>query len=157
MIGCSIGSQPIVGFNYGAKRYDRVLRTYYAVLRYVLIAGAAETLCFWLFPEAILHLFGSGTGNYEAFAIRYMHTFMLLVIISGIPPISMNIMSGIGKAKRGIMISMSKQLTLIVLLLILPRLMGIEGVLWSGPAADVTAAVCSLLVLRPEFRRMRAG
>lgn len=155
IIGCSIGGAPIIGFNYGAKKYDRVMQTYYLILRYALIVGAMETACFWLFPWQILRLFGSGQAGYAEFALRYMHVFMLLVILAGIPPISMNVMSAIGKAKRGVMISLSKQLVLIIFLLLLPRLWGIHGVLYAGPVADICAAIGSFLVLRPEFARMR--
>ena len=154
IIGFSIGGQPILGFNFGAKQYRRVTDAYFAILRYALIIGALETLCFWLFPKQILSIFGSGTGNYEGFALQYMHLFMLLVILAGIPPISMQVMTSIGKGIRGVMISMSKQLTLIVLLLILPVIFGINGVLYAGPVADLLAAVVSFLILRPEFRRM---
>ena len=154
IIGCGIGGQPILGFNYGAKKYRRVTQTCFATLRYALIVGALETLCFWLFPRQILQVFGSGAGGYEEFALRYMHEFMLLVVLAGIPPISMHVMTSTGKGKRGIMISLSKQLTLIALLLILPLFFGIDGVLYAGPSADIMAAVVSFLVLRPEFRRM---
>lgn len=154
IIGFSIGGQPILGFNFGAKQYRRVTDAYFAILRYALIIGALETLCFWLFPKQILSIFGSGTGNYEAFALRYMHVFMLLVILAGIPPISMQVMTSIGKGIRGVMISLSKQMTLIVLLLMLPTIFGINGVLYAGPVADLIAAVVSFLILRPEFRRM---
>ena len=155
IIGCSIGGQPILGFNYGAKKYGRVMETYFVTLRYALVIGAVETLCFWLFPMPILRLFGSGVSGYEAFALRYMHEFMLLLILAGIPPISMHVMTSIGKGKRGVLISLSKQITLIVLLLFLPLLFGINGVLYSGPAADIIATVVSFLILRPEFRKMR--
>ena len=84
-----------------------------------------------------------------------MHEFMLLLILAGIPPISMHVMTSIGKGKRGVLISLSKQITLIVLLLFLPLLFGINGVLYSGPAADIIATVVSFLILRPEFRKMR--
>ena len=154
IIGCGIGAQPILGFNYGAKQYRRVTQTYFLTLRYALAVGLAETLCFWLFPRQILRIFGSGVSGYEAFALRYMHVFMLLLILAGIPPISMHVMTSIGKGKRGILISLSKQLTLIALLLILPLFRGIEGVLYAGPAADLIAALVSFLVLRPEFQRM---
>ena len=154
IIGCGIGGQPILGFNYGARKYRRVTDTYFATLRYALIVGAIETLCFWLFPRPILHVFGSGAGGYEEFALRYMHVFMLLVILAGIPPISMHIMTSTGKGRRGILISLSKQLTLIILLLLLPLAFGINGVLYAGPVADIIAAAVSFLVLRPEFRRM---
>ncbi len=154
IIGCGIGGQPILGFNYGAKKYRRVTDTYFVTLRYALIVGFIETVCFWLFPHQILRLFGSGAGGYEAFALRYMHVFMLLVILSGIPPISMHVMTSIGKGNRGVLISLSKQITLIVLLLFLPVLFGIDGVLYAGPSADIIAAVVSFLVLKPEFQRM---
>ena len=154
IIGCGIGGQPILGFNYGSKKYRRVTATYFATLRYALIVGAIETVCFWVFPHQILQIFGSGAGGYEEFAILYMHVFMLLVILAGIPPISMHVMTSVGKAKRGIMISLSKQLTLIVLLLFLPLMFDIKGVLYAGPAADFLAAVVSFFVLRQEFRRM---
>ena len=155
IIGCGIGAQPILSFNYGAKKYRRVTDTYFATLRYALIVGALETLCFWLFPRQILRVFGSGAGGYEGFALLYMHRFMLLVILAGIPPISMHVSTSTGKGRRGIMISLSKQLTLILLLLLLPLLLGIDGVLYAGPAADIIAAAVSFLVLRPDFRRMR--
>ena len=154
IIGCGIGGQPILGFNYGAKKDRRVTDTYFVTLRYALVVGLIETVCFWLFPQQILHLFGSGAGGYEAFALRYMHVFMLLVILSGIPPISMHVMTSIGKGNRGVLISLAKQITLIVLLLFLPVLFGIDGVLYAGPAADIIAATVSFLVLRPEFQRM---
>ncbi|MBR1457154.1 MAG: MATE family efflux transporter [Oscillospiraceae bacterium] len=152
IIGCSIGGGPIMGFNYGARQYGRVKETYYRTLCYSLAVGAVETLCFRLFPGQILRLFGSGAGGYESFALRYMQVFMLLVILAGLPPISMNVMSSIKKPVKGVIISLSKQLALIVLLLALPRLFGVDGVLYAGPAADLLAAVCSILVVRREFR-----
>lgn len=114
MIGCSIGGSPIMGFNFGARQYDRVKETYKKVMTFALIVGALETACLWLFPDLILSVFGSGAGGYEAFAIRYMHIFMLLVVLTGLPPISMNTMSAIRKPKMGIAISMSKQIALIL-------------------------------------------
>ena len=84
-----------------------------------------------------------------------MHIFMLLVVIQGVPTASMHVMTAVGKAKRGILISLSKQVALIALLLVLPLAFGIDGVLYAGPAADVLAAATSFFVLRPEFRAMR--
>ena len=155
IIGCGTGASPIMSFNFGAKNYRRVLETYSLILRYALITGAVETVIFRLFPDQILYLFGSGALGYRAFALRYMHEFMLLVLIAGIPVVSMHVMTAMGKAKRGILISLSKQLALIVLMLVLPRFFGIDGVLYAGPAADILAAVASFLVLRPEFRTLR--
>jgi putative MATE family efflux protein len=155
IIGCSIGGAPIMGFNFGARQYDRVKETYFRVLRFALIVGAVETACFWLFPRQILSAFGSGAAGYQDFALRYMHIFMLLVILAGLPPISMNTMSSIKKPGKGILISLSKQLALIILLLLLPRFFGIDGVLYSGPAADLLAGICSIIVVNKEFRQLK--
>ena len=155
VIGCGTGASPIMSFNYGARRYRRVMKTYSLILRYALIVGVAETVIFWLFPDPILRLFGSGALGYRDFALRYMHIFMLLVVIQGVPTASMHVMTAVGKAKRGILISLSKQVALIALLLVLPLAFGIDGVLYAGPAADVLAAATSFFVLRPEFCAMR--
>ena len=154
MIGCSIGGAPIMGFSYGAGRYDRVKKTYALTVRFALIAGALETACFRLFPNQILGIFGSGAQGYGGFAVRYMHVFLLLAVLTGLPPVSMNAMSSVKKPKKGIVISLSKQLALIVFLLVLPRIFGIDGVLYAGPAADLSAAACSVFIIRKEFRRL---
>ena len=154
IIGCSIGGQPIMGFNFGAKNYERVKKTAYLIYCYAFVIGALETACFWLFPTQILRLFGDSTGGYGAFALRYMHEFMLLVILAGVLPVSMNAMVSIKKPKNGILISLSKQLVLISLLLILPRFFGIDGVLAAGPIADLMVAVAAFAVVRAAFRKL---
>ena len=154
IIGCSIGGQPIMGFNFGAGNYDRVKKTSLLVFRYAFFIGAVETACFWLFPHQILSLFGGGAGGYEEFALRYMHEFMLLVVLAGVLPVSMNTMVSIKQPRKGIIISLSKQLVLILLLLILPRFMGIDGVLISGPIADFLVAVAAFVVIRGAFRTL---
>ena len=91
---------------------------------------------------------------YGAFALRYMHEFMLLVILAGVLPVSMNAMVSIKKPRNGILISLSKQLVLISLLLILPRFFGIDGVLTAGPIADLMVAVAAFAVVRTAFRKL---
>lgn len=154
IVGCSIGGQPIMGFNFGAGKYDRVKETSLLMFRYAFFIGSVETFCFWLFPHQILSLFGGGAGGYESFALRYMHEFMLLVVLAGVLPVSMNTMVSIKQPKKGIIISLSKQLVLITLLLILPRFMGIDGVLCSGPIADFLVAVAAFVVIRRAFRAL---
>ena len=154
IIGCSIGGAPIMGFNYGARKYDRVKQTYFLILRYAFVLGALETACCWIFPRQILSLFGSSAGGYEAFAIRYMHEFMLLVVIAGVLPVSMNVMTAMKKPKKGVIISLSKQLVLIILLLIMPRFLGINGVLWTGPVADLMVTIVAFIVVRSEFKKI---
>ena len=140
-----------MGFNFGAGNFTRVKKTVSLIVRYALAIGAAETACFWLFPSQILRFFGSSASGYEDFALRYMHEFMLLVVLAGILPVSMNAMVSVKKPKKGVIISLSKQMMLILLLLIMPRFFGISGVLWAGPAADLTVAIAAFLVMRSEL------
>ena len=154
IIGCSIGGQPIMGFNYGARNYNRVKKTASLIYRYAFFIGALETAVFFLFPDRILTLFGGGSEGYRAFAFRYMHEFMALVILAGVLPVSMNVMVSIKKPLSGVLITLSKQLVLIFLLLFLPRFLGINGVLLAGPCADFLVAVAAFVLVRSAFRQL---
>ena len=156
IIGFSIGCEPIMGFNYGAKNYARVRETYRKTLLFVVVIGALEFLCFWLFPNQLLSIFGEGTTAYGAFALRYMHIFMFMVAINGVAPVTMNMLSSTGNAKRGTIISLTRQIFLFIpLLLILPLFLNLDGVLYAGPTADFLAMVIALLVVRPELKKMK--
>ena len=158
MIGFSIGCEPIMAFNYGARQYERVREAYRKTLLFVLLIGAVECLCFWVFPNQLLSLFGEGSEAYGAFAVRYMHIFMLLVAVNGVAPVTMNMLSSTGKTKRGTVISLTRQIFIFLpLLLLLPLLFQLDGVLWAGPIADGLAMLLSLLVVWPELRKMRQG
>ena len=156
IIGFSIGCEPIMGFNYGAKNFARVRETYRKTLLFVVVIGAVEFLCFWLFPNQLLSIFGEGTTAYGAFALRYMHIFMFMVAINGVAPVTMNMLSSTGNAKRGTIISLTRQIFLFIpLLLILPLFLNLDGVLYAGPTADFLAMVIALLVVRPELKKMK--
>lgn len=156
IIGFSIGCEPIMGFNYGAKSFARVRETYRKTLLFVVVIGALEFLCFWLFPNQLLSIFGEGTTAYGAFALRYMHIFMFMVAINGVAPVTMNMLSSTGNAKRGTIISLTRQIFLFIpLLLILPLFLNLDGVLYAGPTADFLAMVIALLVVRPELKKMK--
>ncbi len=156
IIGFSIGCEPIMGFNYGAKNFARVRETYRKTLLFVVVIGAVEFLCFWLFPNQLLSIFGEGTTAYGAFALQYMHIFMFMVAINGVAPVTMNMLSSTGNAKRGTIISLTRQIFLFIpLLLILPLFLNLDGVLYAGPTADFLAMVIALLVVRPELKKMK--
>lgn len=156
IIGFSIGCEPIMGFNAGARNYARVRETYRKTLLFVVVIGALEFLCFWLFPNQLLSIFGEGSTAYGAFALRYMHIFMFMVAINGVAPVTMNMLSSTGNAKRGTIISLTRQIFLFIpLLLILPLFLSLDGVLYAGPAADFLAMVIALLVVRPELKKMK--
>lgn len=155
-IGISQGAQPIWGFNYGARKYDRVRQTY----RYSATActGIAIIffLCFQFFPHQIINLFGGGSELYFKFAENYLRIFMLLTFANGIQPMSSGFFTSIGKARLGIIMSLTRQVIfLLPLVIIFPIFMGIDGVMYAGPIADAAAFILAVLFARKELGKMK--
>lgn len=154
-IGTSQGCQPIWGFNYGAGLYSRVKKTYKRAFQICLTVGITFFLCFQLFPRPIISLFGSGEELYFQFAERYFKIFMFMTFLNGIQPMSSGFFTSIGKAKLGIVVSLTRQvLFLIPLVLIFPRVMGIDGVMYAGPIADAAAATIAITFAVKEHKKM---
>ena len=155
-IGISQGCQPIWGFNYGAKKYDRVRLAY----RYSVIACTAIAtvffLCFQLFPHQIVSIFGTGSDLYFQFAERYLKIFMFMTFANGIQPMSSGFFTSIGKAKLGIVMSLTRQvLFLLPLIVVFSLIMGIDGVMYAGPIADAAALSLAILFARRELVTMK--
>lgn len=155
-IGISQGCQPIWGFNYGAKKYDRVRLAY----RYSVIACTAIAtvffLCFQLFPHQIVSIFGTGSDLYFQFAERYLKIFMFMTFANGIQPMSSGFFTSIGKAKLGIVMSLTRQvLFLMPLIVVFSLIMGIDGVMYAGPIADAAALSLAILFARRELVAMK--
>ena len=155
VIGLSQGLQPIVSFNYGAKKYDRVKKAYSLAMKYALIISIISFLAFQLIPKEIISLFGSGSDMYYKFAVEYFRIFLFFTFVNCMQPISSNFFTAIGKPKKGIFLSLTRQiLFLLPLILILPLFMGIDGIMYSGPIADFIAAVVSFGMVYIEFRNI---
>ena len=154
-IGISQGCQPIWGYNYGAKRYDRVRLTYKLAFVISVIVGVVFFLCFQIFPHAITALFGDGTQEYFRFAERYFRIFMFMTFINGIQPMSSGFFTSIRKAVLGAVISLTRQVFFFLpLIVVLPRFMGIDGVMYAGPVADGAAAVVAIALAVKELKKM---
>ena len=155
-IGISQGCQPIWGFNYGAKKYDRVRLAYrYSVTACTAIA-TVFFLCFQLFPHQIVSIFGTGSDLYFQFAERYLKIFMFMTFANGIQPMSSGFFTSIGKAKLGIVMSLTRQvLFLMPLIVVFSLIMGIDGVMYAGPIADAAAFALAILFARRELGAMK--
>ncbi|MDR1481386.1 MAG: MATE family efflux transporter [Synergistaceae bacterium] len=154
-VGIAQGCQPILGFNMGAKKYDRVKGTYKKALVITLCVSVVAFLAFQLFPRRIVSVFGAGDELYFGFAERYVRIFMLMVCVYGVQPLSVNFFSGTGNARQGIMLSLSRQgFFLLPLLIILPMTFGLDGVLYAGPIADSLACALSLTMVFKSFKRL---
>lgn len=151
-IGIAQGMQHITSYNYGAKQYGRVKKT----INYAMITGSiicvAAFAVFQIFPRQIIELFGNGSELYFSFSERYFRIYLFFTFINNIQPMSSTFFSSIGKPAKGTFLSLTRQIIfLLPLLIVLPIFMGIDGIMYAGPAADLLAAVISAFFLVKEL------
>lgn len=156
VIGIAIGSQPIIGFNYGAKEYARVRETFRLAAMAASFVSVLSFFAFQLFPREIISLFGRGNEAYFQFAERYFRVFLLMAFANGIQPVVGNFFTYIGKAEKGIFITLTRQILFFLpLIFILPLFWGMDGIMASGPLADATAALAAAFMVRGELKSLR--
>ena len=156
VVGISQGTQPIVGFNYGARQYSRVREAYLLAVRWNLIVSAAGFFMLQCFPQYIISLFGAGDKLYMEFAVLFMRIFLFMVLVNGVQLLSSSFFTAIGKAMRGAFLALTRQVFfLIPLILVLPLRFGIMGVLFAGPIADFSAFVLSVVLISREFKKQK--
>jgi putative MATE family efflux protein len=159
IFGINQGAQPILGYNYGAKKYHRVLRTYLGAL------AGATAICVLgfalaeLFPHALIWLFApQGSPALLRFTPWAMRVVMLMLPLNGFQIISSNIFSVTGRPKVSIVLSMLRQfIVLIPCILIFGRLWGLYGVVAASPTADGVSFFLTGIVMLLEIRRLRAA
>lgn len=155
VIGINQGMQPIAGFNFGAKHYTRLNQ----VLKYAItIATGIWIVGFIVCVLLATPVASAFTNNEEllkeaAHALRVMN---LVVPIIGFQMITIGFFQSIGKASISIFLSLTRQLLFLVpLLLILPNFFGLEGIWYSVPIADGTAAITAAIVLIYHMRKFK--
>lgn len=155
VLGIVQGSQPICGFNYGAKNYKRVKETVRLLLKSSSIISLGAFLLFELFPKQIISLFGTGNELYFEFAVKYMRIFLFFVFLNGIQISITTFFPSIGKALKGAFLSLSKQIIfLLPLMIILPQFIGIDGILYAAPISDFIAFLLAAAFLIAELKKM---
>lgn len=154
IFGISQSTQPILGYNYGAKNYSRVKDTFKKALMIVTGISCVAFLCFQIFPRQIISVFGNGDALYYEFALRYFRIFLFCTFIVGAQILCAQFFPSIGKGGIGTIVSLSRQVFFLLPLIILfPLLWGINGVLWAGPIADGLSGILALLLVRREIKK----
>lgn len=157
VIGLAQGLQPIAGYNYGAKKYERVKQVYFRTVRYALTISMLAFFLFQLFPHRIIAIFGDGSEEYFLFAVRYFRIFVFATFLNGIQPVTSTFFTAIGKPVKGIFLSLTRQiLFLLPLIVIFPMFMGIDGIMYAGPIADLTAGAAAIGMIALEMRQITA-
>lgn len=155
LVGVCTGVQPIYGFNYGAKNFDRVKETFRRTVTVTGVLAAIVNILFMTVPQVFIGIFGDANALFNEFACRALSVFMCCVFAAGIQIPSSTFFIAIGKPLKAMTLSMTRQLlALIPMLLLLPLLFGLDGVLYSGPAADIISVLVTLYFIIREMRFM---
>jgi putative MATE family efflux protein len=149
-IGIAAGAQPVIGYNYGARRFDRVKETFKLVMGATFIITLIATALFEIFPYSFIALFGADSGLYTTFAVSCLRIYLSLIALTCLQKACAIFLQSIGKAKAAIPLSMLRDVILLDALSIsLPVLLGVTGIFWAAPLADVLAvAVTAVVIIR---------
>lgn len=155
VFGINQGSQPIIGYNYGAKNYKRVKKAWMLAV----IAAVAVTTTGFLVVElaapSIIKIFNSN-ADLVAIGTHGIRIYLSMLPVIGFQVISTNYFQAIGKAKISMFLSLVRQvIVLIPLLLILPPIFGLNGVWISGPTSDAVASVITVFFVMRELKELK--
>lgn len=155
VIAINMASQPIIGFNYGARQYARVKRA----LKLAIISATAITTTGWLavelFPGAIITLFNNSDPGLLEIGTRGMRILLAAFPVVGSQVVGGNFFQAIGKAKIAMVLNLLRQVIILIpMVLLLPPIFKIDGVWLAGPIADLTAAAVTAAMIFREVKRM---
>ena len=161
VMGFTMGMQPIVGYNYGARAYDRVLKTLWMTVGWSVATTTLGFLICEIFPYQVVHIFVSEDGSGSATELIEASARGLRILVLMLPLVGFNIVAGnlfqhIGKPKRAILLSVSRQMLFLVpLIIFLPRHLGADGVWYSIPIADFASTLLAALLLFQQIRKFK--
>lgn len=155
-VGIAVGGQPIVGYNYGARRYDRVMRTCKLIMAANLAVGLAATFIFELCPQAVVNLFGHENALYNEYAVRCFRVFLSGICLCCIQKAGSIFLQSLGKPVSSTLLSLSRDVVFFVPgLMILGAAGGVTGMLWAAPIADILAFALTAVLLFLQLREIR--
>lgn len=161
VLGFTQGMQPIVGYNYGARKYDRALKTMWLTVGWSVATTTLGFLVCEIFPHQVVGMFVSEDGSGDATALIEASVRGLRILVAMLPIVGFNIVAGnffqhIGKPKRAILLSVSRQMLFIVpLLFFLPPIYGVDGVWYAIPIADFVSTALAAVLLLLQIRKLR--
>ena len=156
VMGLNQGMQPITGFNYGARKYDRMLQSFYLTCAYATGVMGIVFILGECFPELMTRMF-THDPELVSLTVRPMRIICSSMLIIGFQMVTGNLFTSIGKAGKAIFLSLTRQvLYLIPLALFMPLLFAdpLEGVWWSIPVSDTLSAVTAVIILFTSRRKL---
>lgn len=155
MFGINQGVQPIIGFNYGAKQFDRVK---HALKLAIFAATGIATLGFivtQIFPEAIIKIFSKDDVELIKIGSNGLRIYLMMLPIIAFQIVGANYFQSVGKAKHSMFLSLSRQvIVLLPMIILLPRFFGLNGVWTAGPTSDLISSVITGIFLWLEIKHL---
>jgi MATE efflux family protein len=161
VLGISIGSQPIIGFNYGAGNKFRVKETIRKVLIINFIIGIIFNLLFVLFPKQITGIFISSNdvsyNLFMEFAVLMCHSFLLVISLNALEMTTSIVIQSLGNVVKSTAVTFIRQIMLLIpisLILAFVFNKGIYGVLYAGCIADVLCFIITIFIIKSEYKKL---
>lgn len=155
IIGLNQGSQPIIGFNYGAEKYHRVKKAYLASLIVATIILFIGFLVIRLFPEAIIGMFNKDE-ELMSMCISGLKIYSIMLPLVGISITGTNFIQSIGKAKKAMILSLLRQVILLIpAVIVLPKFFGLKGIWMAQPFADFISILITGIILFKELNNYK--
>jgi putative MATE family efflux protein len=157
VIGLAQGTQPIESFNYGARNFDRVKHAFILAIKTGAVISVIAFILFQIFPRQILRMFANenASDGYYEFGSKFFRTFLFFTWMNCLQPISSTFFTSIGKSIKGVFLSLTRQIIFFIpTLLVLPLFFEINGILYTGPIADVLSGIVAVIMVIFEFRNM---
>lgn len=156
LVGIAIGAQPVIGFNYGCKNFHRVKRAFEVAIAAAEIIAIIAFFIFQFAPMSVVSIFGSEEGLYNEFAVKCFRIFLMLCPLNGFQTVAAIYLQAIGKPIKSAVVTLSRQIVFLVpVALLLPKAMGVVGVLWAGSAADALAFILALAMIVYEMKKLK--
>ena len=155
LIGLNMGAQPIIGYSFGARKYDRVKQT----VVWAMAAATIYAFCWWLpiclHPSSVTVIFNGKDAALIDLSSKALRYCLAALPLMGVQVVASNYFQAMGKAKMATLLTLSRQLIfLIPCMLIIPQFLGISGIFISQAVADVLAATVTLAVFLRDYRRL---
>lgn len=161
VVGIVLGCQPIIGYNIGARNYDRVKKLYFSILLCTAVVGVIATLLFEIAPDIVVGMFGKPTNipnpdDYWDFARKTFRIFLALVTFTCAIKMSSIFFQAVGNPVFAVLTSLIRDIICFVpLICVLPIFYGIDGILISAPIADLIAMAVTAVMTLVFFRGIR--
>ncbi|MCH5142154.1 MAG: MATE family efflux transporter [Clostridiales bacterium] len=159
VVGIVLGCQPIIGYNIGAKKTDRVKKLYLNILLSTVAVGLIFTILFEAAPSAVVAIFGQpdpeqvNPANYWKFGVKVFRIFLMLLTFTCTIKMTSIFFQAAGKPVFAIIASLIRDIVLFIpLICVLPIFFGIEGILWAAPIADFFAMAVSAALTVSFFK-----